>query len=499
MISFLLKQFGSFLVSRSHRLQQNSSLRDVALWGLDVNADNHIAVNGIDAVELLEQYGSPLMVVNKKRLVEDAVSIQNTISQTLPGSRALYSYKTNCIPGVLSEIHKLDIGAEVISPFELWLAEQLGNSGDDIVFNGVAKTEESLRRALKLNVLSVNIDHPEEIDKLLALTPWAQGKIRVGLRLGLFADSQFGLDVESGEAMQTCQRISALPDLFELTAVHFNVASNTRDNGLHRTCLSRALDFVLQIKRQTGLDIPYLNIGGGYGVPTTKIMSRFEYAIYRFFGALPRPPDPVSYQQIDAFMGEISNDVRSFCQLNGLQIPKLLVEPGRYITSRSQFLLTRVNAIKKKHDGKLYAITDAGKISITYPCDYEYHEIFLANCAHGSLTNNYTVVGRTCTSADWIVKNRYLPSLQPGDVLAVMDAGAYFVSYSTNFSFPRPAVVMVFDGQAILLRRAESFSHMVAMDTGADKSADSIGLESISHTLGMQQSPVSRHGHAANV
>ncbi|MGF1613953.1 MAG: diaminopimelate decarboxylase family protein [Gammaproteobacteria bacterium] len=483
MRAFVLKRIGDVFVSRSLRRQQNSRVRDLALWGLGVNTENHLAVDGVDAVDLLARYGSPLMVVNKKRLVEDALSIKNALSQTLPGSRVLYSYKTNCIPAILAEIHKLGIGAEVISPFELWLAEQLGNRGEDIVFNGVAKTEESLRRALELDVVAVNIDHPEEFDKLLALHPWARRRIRIGLRLGLSADSQFGLDVESGEAMGVCRRIASLPHLFDLVAVHFNVVSNAHDNGLHRRCLARALDFVLQIKHQIGLDVAYLNIGGGYGVPTTKVMSRFEYAVYRLFGALPRPPEPMAYQSIDVFLGEIGRDIRRFCRGQGLREPKLLVEPGRYITSRSQFLLTRINAIKKKHDGRLYALTDAGKISITYPCDYEYHEIFVANRMADSLTTNYTVVGRTCTAADWMVKNRCLPSLQAGDVLAVMDAGAYFVSYSTNFAFPRPAVVLVSDGKPQLVRRAESFRHMVGMDIDLTPITGGNGIESASPIL----------------
>lgn len=137
----IFKQLQSFFIQRSHRQQRHSPLRDVALWGLKVNADNHLTVDGIDAVELLKQHGSPPLVVNKQRLIEDSARIHDAMSGAPSGSKVLYSYKTNCIPGLLAEIHRLGIGAEVISPFELWLAEQLGNPGEDIVFNGVAKTE----------------------------------------------------------------------------------------------------------------------------------------------------------------------------------------------------------------------------------------------------------------------------------------------------------------------------------------------------------------------
>ena len=98
--------------------------------------------------------------------------------------------------------------------------------------------------------------------------------------------------------------------------------------------------------------------------------------------------------------------------------------------------------------------------------------MFVANRIHALLTSSYTVVGRICTPADWMVKNRLLPNLQPGDVLAVMDTGAYFNSYSANFSFPRPAVVMVSSGEASLIRNEESFEHLVAMDAGIGRATN---------------------------
>jgi diaminopimelate decarboxylase len=101
---------------------------------------------------------------------------------------------------------------------------------------------------------------------------------------------------------------------------------------------------------------------------------------------------------------------------------------------------------------------------MTFPCDFEYHEAFVAGRPNAQLDALYDVMGRVCTSSDWMFKNRVLPKLQPGDVLAVMDAGAYFSSYSSNFAFPRPAIVMVHEGQAVLIRAAETFEHLTAMD-----------------------------------
>jgi diaminopimelate decarboxylase len=145
-------------------------------------------------------------------------------------------------------------------------------------------------------------------------------------------------------------------------------------------------------------------------------------------------------------------------------VPKILIEPGRFITSRAEFLLAKVLTVKNKADGTRFAITNAGRLSITFPLDFEYHEVFVAGRPSATLQTSYQVMGRICTSADWMFKNRLLPDLIPGDILAVMDAGAYFSSYSTDFAFPRPPITLVSEGKAEWIRQGETFEHLTAMD-----------------------------------
>ncbi|MGI0016970.1 MAG: diaminopimelate decarboxylase family protein, partial [Nitrososphaera sp.] len=285
-----------------------------------------------------------------------------------------------------------------------------------------------------------------------------------GVRLGLISDSQFGVEVETGEAVEICRKIAMHPDCFELSCIHFSVASNAKNARLHKKCVLKALEFMIELKREMDISISFLDIGGGFGVLTTKIMSRQEYAMYRLFRCLPKPPSFQNYQPIQPFLSEIIIAIEKFTYKHGLDMPKLLIEPGRYVTSCSEFLLTKVHAIKKNKNGTQFVITDAGRISLAYPCDYEYHEVFLANRPYEKATELYQIIGRVCTPADWMFKNRCLPPLRPGDVLAVMDAGAYFSSYSSNFSFPRPPIVMVSEGGAHVIRNQETFEHLIAMD-----------------------------------
>lgn len=460
------KRVRDFLVNRSIRHQISTPLSDLSLWGLKKNHEGQVTVSGIEVSSLVKRHGSPLLVVNLDRLSADADSILRAIRKADNGSMVLYSYKTNCIPGILEAIHAAGIGAEVISPYELWLAEQLRVPGDKIIYNGVDKSEESLFRAVKLGVLSVNIDSLQEIDRIAAVARKLQKKAKIGIRLGFVEKSQFGLEVESGEAMEACKRIAGQKESLILNCIHYCVTSNARSSETHRFFASRALEFCNAVRQQTGMIVNYLDIGGGMGVPTTKNMTGLEYGLYRLFGCLPTAPDPDDFEDIETFVERVVTDLRRACAKLNLPVPGLIMEPGRFVTSRAEFLLSTVLSIKEKKSGISFAITDAGRLSTTFPCDFEYHEIFKADQTVRKAVLPYNIMGRICTSADWMAKNRALPELSVGDVLLTMDAGAYFSSYSTNFAFPRPAILMVDKtGGSLILREAESFEYLTNLDT----------------------------------
>ncbi|MCJ8503009.1 diaminopimelate decarboxylase family protein [Desulfatitalea alkaliphila] len=456
----------TFMINRSLKCQNASNLYDLYYWGMSYDSNNKMSVAGLQVQDLLKQYGSPLLVVNKERLVEDALSVQNAINRCGRSSKVTYSYKTNCIPGILKELHDLGIGAEVISPYELWLAEQLEVPSDNIIYNGVNKTEESLFRAIDMDILSINIDSLSEVETIVSVAKRLEKKARVGMRLAFSQSTQFGLGIDTGEAMEAFFRIMKYREWIEMVMLHFSVTSNSRDSSTHCHYAQKALEFAKAVKDKIGLTICYLDVGGGIGVPTSKNMSSLEYGLYRLFGCLPKPPDPNDFENIGTFISRIQSTVESTCKRLHLDVPSLIVEPGRFVTSRGEFLLSTVQSVKKKTNGARFVITDAGRLSITYPMDFEYHAIFTAQIKNGRQMVPQNLMGRICTSADWMAKNVLLPELEEGDVLATMDAGAYFSSYSSNFSFGRPAIVMVNSaGAAKVLREAENFEHLVAMDT----------------------------------
>jgi diaminopimelate decarboxylase len=464
-INYLKNIILETLLEKSKRQQSTNELQDVGLWDLRQNASGHMAVGNHDIVALVEEYGSPLFVVNHARLVKDIHRTQLALEKLDTEAKLLYSYKTNCIPGILKVMHDEGIGAEVISHYELWVANKMNVPGDSIVFNGVNKTDESLKMAIDMDILSINVDDMNEIERIYRIAGEMKKKARVGVRLGLVQKSQFGVEVTSGAAMEACKKIIRLSDRLELHCVHFNVTSNAKNAKTHIYHAQKAIEFMHQVQSTTGHFIPYLDIGGGFGVATTKNMSSSEYGIYRLFGCLPRPPALAEYQPFASFISDINDSVKEQCSKLGYGRPKIILEPGRLITSSAQMLLTKINSIKKKSDGTVFVITDTGRLSTTFPCDFEYHEMFVANRPKDKKCQFYNIVGRVCTSADWLMKNRFLPELNDKDILAVMDAGAYFSSYSTNFAFQRPAIIIVDGDSVTLLRKNETFEHLIAMDT----------------------------------
>ena len=464
LISSAINYIAKILIKKSQGWQLASPLRDLHLWDCGVSSSGNLLIANEDSVELVQQYGSPLLVVNHKRLIKDAQAIMQALSHAPAGSKVLYSYKTNCIPGILKTIHGTGIGAEVISPYELWVAEQLQVPGDMIVYNGVDKTDESLYRAIEMGILAINIDQREEVERICRVAKKIGRKARVGIRLGLSNTSQFGLSIATGEVMDVCREIASNSEWLDFNCIHFSITSNAKNAYTHKTHALLALDFIRTLKRELNLEVEYLDIGGGYGVPTTKNMTGVEYGLYRTFGCLPKPAVPSKFQAIDSFIGEILASIKASCEKLDIKMPKLLIEPGRFVTSRSEVLLAKVLAIKKKPNGTQYLITDTGRLSMTFPSEFEYHEIFVANRVQTEMDTNYQVMGRICTSADWLAKNRYLPESQPGDILAVMDAGAYFSSYSSTFAFPRPGIIGIDNGRIEFLRTPETFEYLTELD-----------------------------------
>ncbi len=429
-----------------------------------MNRAGHLEMDGCDLVSVASEYGTPIHVVSFSGLSANCGRIAAALCESVGDVEVFYSYKTNCVPGVLKVIHDHGIGAEVISPYELWVALKLGIPGEKIIYNGPHKTKESLEIAVKHGVRLVNVDSLPDLRNTLEVCRDHALVANVGMRLcpTVGWSAQFGFSMENGEAEEGLQIIDENRDCLELKGLHLHLGSQITDKSLFARALEEVFSFLRGVGESTRERLTYLDLGGGFGVPNVREISGVERRLSGIVKRPFRPPNPDHCPDIGEFGSVISQSLDRYEGVFPRGRPTVFVEPGRALTSNTQVLLLAVHALKRRKTP--VAILDGGKMNITPPTFFEYHQVLPANKLAESSLRRYKLVGRTCTPSDVVYDNVTLPELEQGDIIAVMDAGAYFTSFSTDFAYPRPPVVMVHNSGITVLRRRETFDGMVERD-----------------------------------
>jgi diaminopimelate decarboxylase len=458
------------------RLGQRGPFLAPATWDLSIDARGHLALCDVDSVDLADSYGTPLHVVHRPRLCRDFEAFRAAFAQRWPDVVVAYSYKTNPVPGVLAELHALGAWAEVISHFELWLALELGVPVERIIYNGPAKSADGLRLAMTHGIGLVNVDNAEEIDQIGQLAGATPRKQNVGVRVvtSVGWSGQFGHRLADGEAYEAFSRLAQMQHVAP-NAVHVHLGTSLRDVDTYVRAAHEVLAFARDLERRLGITIDRFDFGGGFGVPTVRPYSEWDERLLAS-GYPPRPIDLTETPDIEAFARPIAELLHAHCGLRTPRAssPMLILEPGRAITSRAQTLLLRVLAIKEWTNGTLRVILDGGK-NIALPTGYEMHELLPASRMLDMCIAPHTFFGPLCHPGDVLVRNKSFPRLAAGDVVALMDAGAYFVPNQMTFSNPRPAIAIVDERGHRLLRARESFNDVVRLDFAARDTAVRVG------------------------
>jgi len=438
---------------------------DASHWGLEGNGADHLVLGGCDLVALAQRHGTPLHVVDEMALRGSYRAFLGAVSAVYPRTRVFYSYKSNCVPGILRVLHEEGCGAEVISPYELWLAGRLQVPPSQIIYNGVNKSVDHLRTAVELGVGLINMDSLVEIRRLQSILSPRRAPVDIGLRVypSVGWKSHFGLEPRRDRLITVCRELKAT-GLVNVKALHVHIGSSLRSMSAHDRAIAFVCNTMRELRDQAGVEIDTIDVGGGFGVPAVRTLTPAEIGLYRLWAVPPRAPRARDCPSLDGFGRAVAEALVQSCDRHGLCPPELLLEPGRAITSSCQVLLLTVREIKRR--GRVtFAVVDGGMQHLAFPLSYEYHACLVASCASGSRPpRRYFVVGPLCSPEDVLYRNWRLPDLFEGDVLAVMDAGAYFTSFANNFSFPRPAIAMAADGRDRLIRRHETFDAMAAAD-----------------------------------
>jgi diaminopimelate decarboxylase len=347
-----------------------------------------------------------------------------------------YAVKANGNLGVLNALARLESGFDIVSLGELERVLAAGGEARRVVFSGVGKRADEMRRALELGIRCFNVESEAELDRLnrvagevgrpapvsLRVNPDVDPKTHPYIATGL-KESKFGIDV--ADALTVYRRAADLPNL-EVVGIDCHIGSQLTSLSPFLDALDRVLALIHRLADE-GIALHHLDVGGGLGVR------------YRD----ETPPEPAEYAEaINARLGGLAMEV--------------LIEPGRAIVANAGVLLTRVEYLKPTAHRR-FAIVDAAMNDLIRPALYEaYHEVVPVRRDVGGEAAAYDLVGPVCESSDFLARNRAL-RLAPGDLLALRTAGAYGFSMASNYNGrPRPAELMV-DGDRIhVVRRRET-------------------------------------------
>lgn len=421
-----------------------------------VNSLGHLVIGRLDAVELAERFGTPLYVVDEQRIRERYRRFLRAFSSRWPEVRVHYALKANSNMAVVKILQSEGAGADVSSEVELRIALNVGIPGEMIVFNGNYKTHRELELAI-LNDVLINVDSFQELEAIDKIARRLGKRARIGFRINpdIRADthpyiavglreSKFGFDVPSGQALAAYGRAKEMSSV-EILGIHTNVGSQILDAAPFVEEAEKIMGIVSEIKERFGIDIKFVDFGGGIGIPYKPDDKEL-------------PPEEVAERMVSV--------VRRVVQEKGLLKPTLLLEPGRFIIGDSCVLLARVGYIKERPGMPSWVAVDAGMNALMRPALYgAYHHIELANKMNQSNENLVNVAGPLCESGDFLGKDRRLPKVEQGDLAVVFDVGAYGLAMACQHTAqPRPAMVLVNGERAEIIRRRETYDDLTRLD-----------------------------------
>lgn len=456
---------------------------DPAAWGLE-RRGGRLYMDGHDLTALAAAHGTPVHVASARTLRARCGELLEAFRGWPGGLRACFSYKTNPVPGLLRVIHGAGLGAEVVDAHELWLAGRLGVPPERVVFNGPNKSDAELHDALERGTGLVVVDGLLEARRLeraaASLGRIADIALRVcpglaprGMNPSSLTGSRrspFGMETGSDE-FAAAARLAVSSAHLRLRGTMAHIGSGVHDLGSFRAAVLRLLEAQAALQR-AGAAPDLLDLGGGLGTRFSREMTAVEMLVYLGLGRLPRFP-PAEPAGLFARYGQaVCEALESGCRALGLPRPQLVLEPGRAVSSDAQVLLLTVGAVRVRTGGERFAHADGGAMTSSMVLLSEHHAVLLANREAPPDRAPTSVFGRLPSPLDLVYRNARLPRLEPGDVLAVMDAGAYFTSTSTNFGGPRPPVVLLDSGGARLVRRRETSEDLVRGDLDLERADD---------------------------
>ncbi|MCK9151032.1 diaminopimelate decarboxylase [Methanobacterium alcaliphilum] len=415
-------------------------------FDLEINEKGNLSIGGADANQLAEEYGTPLYVIDEMRIRDNYRRVYKAFSKHYSDFQIFYACKANTNLAVMRILEEEGSGIDAVSPGEIYTSLLAGFDPQRVLYTGNNVKDEEMEFAIESRV-RLNVDSVSQLKRLAKIVDPEEFKIsfRVNPMVGAGHHehcitggemSKFGImEKEAVEVYKMAQDMG-----FKPVGIHTHIGSGILDPEPFMLAVDTLMDIAGLIAQNTGVEFEFIDFGGGLGIPYT--------------------PDE-QILDIEKFATEITGRFKEKLVHYGLGKPTMCIEPGRYIVGDASYLLTRVNSVKQSY--RKFVGVDAGFNTLLRPSMYgSYHHIVAANKPQEEPVEEIDIAGNVCESGDLFARDRPMPELEEGDLIAIMNAGAYAFSMASQYnSRPRPAEVLVNNGESDLIRERESFADVL--------------------------------------
>ncbi|CDQ39753.1 MULTISPECIES: diaminopimelate decarboxylase [Virgibacillus] len=422
-----------------------------------VNQHGHLEIGGVDSIDLVNKYGTPLYVYDVHIIRENCRAFIETFKELNVPAKVAYASKAFSTVAMLQVMKQEGMCLDVVSEGELFTALQADFPTENIHLHGNNKSMNELRMAIDHNIGCIVVDNFREIelvaellqeqdkqmDVLMRVTPGIESKTHQYIMTGN-EDSKFGFNLTNGQAEQAFQQLFQHSHI-QFKGLHCHIGSQIFETD--RFLIATEVLFQeLKKWKDTYQFIPeVLNLGGGYGIRYTSQDAPIPYAVY---------------------VKELVNEVKKQVEALAIPMPEIWLEPGRAIAGNAGITLYTVGAIKQIPGIRNYIAVDGGMTDNLRPALYQAkYEAILANKANQAPDSEVSVAGKCCESGDMLIWDLPLPQVHSNDILAVFSTGAYGYSMANHYNrIAKPAIVFIEDGEDKLVLKRETYQDITRND-----------------------------------
>lgn len=428
------------------------------LGTVNVNAEGHLEIGGVDTLKLAEKYGTPLYVYDVALIRDRARGFKKTFEELGVKAQVAYASKAFSAVAIYQLMAEEGLSLDVVSGGELYTAIKAGFPAERIHFHGNNKSVEEIHMALDYGIGCFVIDNYYEISLLEDILIERNEKASVLIRVtpGIEAhthdyiltgqdDSKFGFGLTNGQAEAAIKQVLHASAAFDLIGLHCHIGSQIFETTGFKLAARRIMDKLVEWHQTLGFDSKVLNLGGGFGVRYT---------------AEDEPLEPSEYVR------QIMEEVRDVANANDIAIPEIWIEPGRSLVGEAGTTLYKVGSRKEVPGIRNYVAVDGGMSDNIRPALYDAHyDAVLAANPEKVPEETVAIAGKCCESGDMLIWDLPLPKSDAGEILAVFCTGAYGYAMASNYNrIPRPPVVFVEDDVDKLVVARETYENLVQND-----------------------------------